>query len=125
MKRKLNEDDIPTPAAELPQNQTTNAFVPLGLDSRLLQAIAKDGFSTPTPVQTKAIPLSLEGKDILGTSIVWVARDRELTAYSPCKDWLWQNRSLCPSYIGSYTPSKNCVSGGTILYASTEQILGG
>ena len=69
MKRKLNEDQIPTPVAataEAPTQQKSNAFSNLGLDSRLLQAIAKEGFSSPTPVQAKAIPLSLEGKDILG-----------------------------------------------------------
>ena len=69
MKRKLNEDQIPTPVAPVaatPTQEKSNAFSTLGLDSRLLQAIAKEGFSSPTPVQTKAIPLSLEGKDILG-----------------------------------------------------------
>ena len=69
MKRKLNEDQIPTPVAPIAEattQQKSNAFSTLGLDSRLLQAIAKEGFSSPTPVQTKTVPLSLEGKDILG-----------------------------------------------------------
>ena len=66
MKRKLNEDLVPTPVDPVPTESTANAFSVLGLDSRLLQAIAKEGYTCPTPVQTKAIPLSLEGKDILG-----------------------------------------------------------
>ena len=48
--------------------ETTN-FSVLGLDSRLLQAVAQQNFNTPTPVQARAIPLVLEGKDVLGTSI--------------------------------------------------------
>ena len=35
------------------------------LDSRLLRALATMGFADATLVQAKAIPLALEGKDIL------------------------------------------------------------
>lgn len=42
------------------------SFSNLGLDARLLQGIAKLNFAHPTLVQAKAIPLALEGKDILG-----------------------------------------------------------
>lgn len=35
------------------------------LDSRILRAVAKLGFYEPTLVQETAIPLALEGKDIL------------------------------------------------------------
>lgn len=36
-----------------------------GLDGRLLKAISKSGWAAPTLVQSQAIPLALEGKDIL------------------------------------------------------------
>ena len=35
------------------------------LDDRLLQALEKLGFKTPTAIQEAAIPVILEGKDIL------------------------------------------------------------
>ncbi|KAI8913513.1 P-loop containing nucleoside triphosphate hydrolase protein [Gorgonomyces haynaldii] len=41
------------------------SFSQFDLDARILRAIAKLGFKTPTPVQETAIPLGLEGKDIL------------------------------------------------------------
>lgn len=66
MKRKLNEDQVPVPVPVL-EVQGASAFSALGLDSRLLQAIQNQSFSNPTLVQSKAIPLALEGKDILGT----------------------------------------------------------
>ena len=66
MKRKLDEDDIPAPVVPLAAPHNVNLFSAFGLDSRLQQAVAKEGFSTPTLVQTKAIPLCLEGRDILG-----------------------------------------------------------
>eukprot|EP00731_Ephydatia_muelleri_P020411 Em0013g138a len=37
----------------------------MGLDDRLLKAIAKLGWAQPTLIQEKAIPLALEGKDVL------------------------------------------------------------
>ncbi|XP_037693174.1 probable ATP-dependent RNA helicase DDX56 isoform X2 [Choloepus didactylus] len=40
-------------------------FEHMGLDPRLLQAIADLGWSRPTLIQEKAIPLALEGKDLL------------------------------------------------------------
>ncbi|KAM9735038.1 putative ATP-dependent RNA helicase DDX56 [Menidia menidia] len=40
-------------------------FHEMGLDARLLQAVADLGWSQPTLIQEKAIPLALEGKDIL------------------------------------------------------------
>ncbi|KAK4697699.1 ATP-dependent RNA helicase DDX56/DBP9, partial [Lecanoromycetidae sp. Uapishka_2] len=46
----------------------TQTFSDLGLETRLLQAIAKANFSCPTPIQAKSIPLALEGRDILARS---------------------------------------------------------
>jgi ATP-dependent RNA helicase RhlE len=40
-------------------------FDQLGLTPALLQAIAEQGYTTPTPVQQQAIPIILQGKDIL------------------------------------------------------------
>lgn len=75
MKRKHSETADATTAeqpsvekATTPQEDSDDSeptFPSLGLDPRLLQAIAKLGFAQPTPVQAKAIPLALEGKDIL------------------------------------------------------------
>ncbi|XP_054551562.1 probable ATP-dependent RNA helicase DDX56 isoform X2 [Talpa occidentalis] len=40
-------------------------FQDMGLDPRLLQAVADLGWQRPTLIQEKAIPLALEGKDLL------------------------------------------------------------
>ncbi|KAI0127708.1 ATP-dependent RNA helicase dbp9 [Xylariales sp. AK1849] len=64
MKRKLNESNEPVPAAETtPKTDVT--FDEFDLDPRILQAIASQGFKTPTPVQKSAIPILLEGKDVI------------------------------------------------------------
>ena len=41
------------------------AFHEMGLDDRIQKAIAKLGWSQPTLIQEKAIPLILDGKDVL------------------------------------------------------------
>lgn len=68
MKRKLNEDDIPIADSSSNTSQVSPTFESLQLDPRLLQAVAKEGFSTPTLVQSKAIPLAIEGRDLSGNS---------------------------------------------------------
>ncbi|GAV21270.1 ATP-dependent RNA helicase RhlE [Mariprofundus micogutta] len=40
-------------------------FDDLGLSAELLRAVREEGYSTPTPVQEKSIPVVLEGHDIL------------------------------------------------------------
>ena len=70
MKRKLDEDDVPIAVDKKDASKKSSSFNALGLDSRLLQAVAQQNFSAPTLVQSRAIPLALEGKDILGLKIM-------------------------------------------------------
>ncbi len=41
-------------------------FAELGLSRHILNALAAEGFDTPTPIQAQAIPLALEGHDLVG-----------------------------------------------------------
>jgi ATP-dependent RNA helicase RhlE len=41
-------------------------FASLGLAKPLLTALAAEGYTKPTPIQAQAIPLVMEGKDLLG-----------------------------------------------------------
>lgn len=65
MKRKLDANDVPSPKAAVAKESELD-FEALNLDPRLRQALIKEKFTKPTLVQSKAIPLALEGKDILG-----------------------------------------------------------
>lgn len=42
------------------------AFQSIGLNANLLKAITRKGFSVPTPIQRKTIPLLLNDKDVVG-----------------------------------------------------------
>jgi ATP-dependent RNA helicase RhlE len=42
------------------------AFTDLGLRPELLKAVEEAGYTSPTPIQQQAIPLALEGRDLIG-----------------------------------------------------------
>jgi ATP-dependent RNA helicase DDX56/DBP9 len=65
MKRKLDANDVPVPASETHGPKEEITFSGLGLDARILQATSKQNFQAPTPVQAKAIPFALDGRDVL------------------------------------------------------------
>lgn len=55
------------PVAEpRPASDTPTQFQDLGLNRKLCSALAESKYSVPTPIQESAIPLVLEGKDLLG-----------------------------------------------------------
>ena len=41
-------------------------FTDLGLAAPILKALAAEGYTTPTPIQAKAIPIVLRGSDLIG-----------------------------------------------------------
>ncbi|MGZ8252838.1 MAG: DEAD/DEAH box helicase, partial [Methylophilaceae bacterium] len=41
------------------------SFSDLGLAPEILQALTEFGYSTPTPIQAQAIPVALEGRDLM------------------------------------------------------------
>ncbi|KAL8692904.1 MAG: hypothetical protein Q9218_002162 [Villophora microphyllina] len=53
MKRKLDDANVPTPVISADATQTASSFQAIGIDTRLLQATVKEGFSAPTAVQSK------------------------------------------------------------------------
>jgi ATP-dependent RNA helicase DeaD len=58
------EAPAPTPAPVVSTEPT--AFSELGLSEPIYRAVAEMGFETATPIQARAIPLLLEGGDLIG-----------------------------------------------------------
>ncbi len=58
-----------TPTAEINTAQTnTTTFESLGIPEEILKVLARLNFVTPTPIQEAAIPMALDGTDILGSA---------------------------------------------------------
>jgi superfamily II DNA/RNA helicase len=51
---------------EQPEAEPRTTFADLGLSEVLLRAIAEKGYVHPTPIQEQAIPIVLQGRDVLG-----------------------------------------------------------
>ena len=49
-------------------SQSNVTFYHLGIAPEMMQVLNKLKFITPTPIQHKAIPIALEGKDIIGVA---------------------------------------------------------
>ena len=47
-------------------SSTPQGFAELGLRPEILRAVTEAGYTTPTPIQAQAIPLILEGLDVMG-----------------------------------------------------------
>ena len=58
------------PGGKLDMNPTTapheHRFDSFGIDPKILATLTQQGISTPTPIQYKAIPDALQGKDVIG-----------------------------------------------------------
>src|SRR5690606_39287124 len=56
----------PVTPIDIPPQET--AFSALGLNDALAFSVAEKGYLEPTPIQAQAIPLVLEGRDVIGSA---------------------------------------------------------
>jgi ATP-dependent RNA helicase RhlE len=49
-----------------PTQTNPNSFHGLGIAPKLLEILTQKGFKSPTPIQLQAIPIAIEGKDVMG-----------------------------------------------------------
>ena len=47
---------------------TTSTFTEFGFDPSIVRALTELGYSTPTPIQQQAMPIALQGKDLMGAA---------------------------------------------------------
>ena len=59
----MTQKPLPPP---VPPQESQQTFYGLGIAPKILDIIERIGFKVPTPIQLKAIPMALEGKDIVG-----------------------------------------------------------
>jgi ATP-dependent RNA helicase RhlE len=71
-------------------------FTDLGLAKPLLKALAAEGYTTPTPIQAKAIPSILAGRDLLG--IAQTGTGKTAAFALPILQRLAENRRAAPRH---------------------------
>ncbi len=50
------------------QTEPTPDFSAFGLHPSILQAITETGYTTPTPIQAQALPVVMDGRDVMGAA---------------------------------------------------------
>lgn len=54
------------------------SFAELGLNEQILAGVDALGFETPTPVQAQAIPVVLEGRDVVASAQTGTGKTAEI-----------------------------------------------
>lgn len=75
-------------------SQSPSGFDSLGLSAPLLQAIQESGYTQPTPIQEKSIPVVLEGRDILAAAQTGTGKTAGFTL--PILHHLFETRTAKP-----------------------------
>jgi ATP-dependent RNA helicase RhlE len=73
-------------------------FADLGLDPSLLRAISSEGYTSPTPIQTQAIPHVLRGCDVLGCAQTGTGKTAAFAL--PILHHLMQSAANSPPRVG-------------------------
>jgi ATP-dependent RNA helicase DeaD len=107
----------------------TTDFSQLGLQAELLQAVSDLGFVTPTPIQSKIIPLMLNGHDVIGQAQTGTGKTAAFML--PILQTLKQDQSgvqalvLAPTRELAMQVAKTAVEYGSCLDVSVLAIYGG
>jgi superfamily II DNA/RNA helicase len=72
-------------------------FDTLPLDSRLLRAVADSGYVTMTPIQAKAIPIVLAGRDVMGAAQTGTGKTAAFSLPLLHKMLVHENTSMSPA----------------------------
>ena len=91
-----NLADLTVDAADLPSVEPP-LFDTLPLDPKLLRAVADSGYTVMTPIQAKAIPLVLEGRDIMGAAQTGTGKTAAFTIPLLQKMLRHENASMSPA----------------------------
>ena len=71
------------------------SFADLGLSPKILSAVASKGYTTPSPIQAKAIPAVLQGSDVMAAAQTGTGKTAGFTL--PILQLLSQGQSARPN----------------------------
>ncbi|MEK8049902.1 DEAD/DEAH box helicase [Ideonella sp. DXS22W] len=89
--------DNQTPVAEAEAPAAPQRFDTLGLDAKLLRAVADSGYTAMTPIQAKAIPIVLAGRDVMGAAQTGTGKTAAFTLPLLQRMMKHENASMSPA----------------------------
>ncbi len=119
-------------------NQSAAGFSGLGITPKILEVIKRMKFKTPTPIQFKAIPVAIEGKDVIG--IAQTGTGKTIAYAVPMVQLLWQKNGtglvLAPTrelavqienefrgLAGAFRMKTACLIGGAPILNQTQALI--
>src|SRR5258707_227084 len=121
-----------------PVSTTDKPFSSLGLSTPILDIITKIGFQNPTPIQAAAIPLALEGRDVIGlaqtgsgkTAAFALPLAERLThgrgvrglILSPTREIALQTKAFLDVFGVNHDLNTACVIGGVKMNPQTDAL---
>jgi len=90
--------EIPNaPGADVAPAEAAPRFDTLPLDPKLLRAVADSGYTAMTPIQAKAIPIVLAGRDVMGAAQTGTGKTAAFTIPLLQKMLRHENASMSPA----------------------------
>src|SRR5436853_7356614 len=83
--------------AEIAAPVQAHRFDTLPLDPKLLRAVADSGYASMTPIQAKAIPIVLDGRDVMGAAQTGTGKTAAFTLPLLQKMLKHENASMSPA----------------------------
>ena len=113
----------PEEAAKPGKKTDSSSFYPMSLSRPIMRGLAHVGFSKPTPIQSKTIPIALMGKDIVGGAVTGSGKTGAFLI--PILDRLvYRPNKLPTTRVVVLTPTRElamqCHAVGTKLAAFTD-----
>lgn len=111
--------------------KSTMSFEKLNLSENILKALAKSGYTTPTPIQAQAIPRALAGKDLIATAQTGTGKTAAFML--PAIELLAQSKETQKPRILVLTPTRELATQvndaakkyGSFMRINVVNILGG
>ena len=89
--------ETPDDTTEAAQAPAAARFDTLPLDPKLLRAVAESGYTAMTPIQAKAIPIVLDGRDVMGAAQTGTGKTAAFTLPLLQKMLQHENASMSPA----------------------------
>src|SRR5690625_1512304 len=112
--------------------RTSMTFSELGLDPKIIKAVEESGYTTPTPIQEKAIPHALARRDVLGIAQTGTGKPAPFTlpmihtlARGRARARMPRSLILCPTRELAAQVAENFESHGKYHKLSMALLIGG
>ena len=119
------------------QKQPENNFYGLGIAPKILDILEKIKFKVPTPIQLKAIPLAIQGKDIIGIAQTGTGKTHSFAipmvqrlaqakgtglVLAPTRELALQIEETFKGLTHAFGMTTACLIGGAPMHSQTQAL---